>query len=358
MRIIIFFSLILYVSVSFGQFNQLFNKQEALDLVAICNYWVNGKIDGVDSTYIDTSEYKLLYESKPTKMDNIWQLWQKENDAVVINLRGTTSKSISWFENFYAAMIPAEGEMLLPDSQEVKYKFAENPNATIHTGWAIGVETMLPDILKHIKEVNKKGIYNVYITGFSQGGALVHLLRAALEYIPEEQLSSKNKFKVYSFAGPKPGNRFFAYDYASYTSIKNPSYSIINAEDWVPQVPFTIQSPDNMSEANPFIALENNDYKMSLFKRIFIKRIYYSMKKPVKKSQKRFKKVLGSDIEKKIKNTIGNFETPNNTDDFSYSPVGIQVILHPWKAKTNDKMLSIFWQHLPAHYYYLIKDQL
>ena len=350
-------ALLVYTGISFAQYNPLFNKQEATNLVAICNYWYNGKIDGVDSTYID-STYKLLYESKPTKMDNVWQFWQKGDNAVVINLRGTTKRSISWFENFYAAMIPAQGEMLLPDSRKVKYKFAENKKATIHTGWAIGVETMLPDILKHIKEANDKGIYNVYITGFSQGGALVHVLRAALEYIPEEQLSSKNIFKVYAFAAPKPGNRFFAYDYASYTSLKNPSYTIINSADWVPQVPFTIQSPDNMVDANPFVALENNDIEMSLFKRIFIKRIYYSMKNPVNKSQKRFKKVLGSDIEKQIKNSIGDFETPPNVDDFSYSPVGVQVILEPWEGNTDDKMLSFFWQHLPAHYYYLIKEQL
>jgi len=349
--------LLIYSVVSNAQFNAEFNKKEALNLVAICNYWFNGKIEGVDSTYID-STYKLLYESKPTKMDNVWQLWQKGDSAIIINLRGTTKKSISWYENFYAAMIPAQGKMVLPDSSNVKYKFAKNKKATIHTGWAVGVQTMLPDILKHIKDANERGIYNIYITGFSQGGALVHVLRAAFEYLPEEQLSSRNKFKVYAFAAPKPGNRFFAYDYASYTSLKNPSYTIINSGDWVPQVPFSIQSPDNMVDVNPFIALENNDFDMPLFKRLFIKHIYNSMRKPVDKSQKRFKKVLGSDVEKQIKKSIGQFETPHKVDDFSYFPVGIQVILEPWEGKTDDKMLSIFWQHIPAHYYYLIKEQL
>ena len=349
--------LVIYAGVSFAQFNPAFNKQEAKNLVAICNYWFNGKIEGVDSTYID-STYKLLYESKPTKMDNVWQLWQKGDSAVVINLQGTTKKTISWLENFYATMIPAQGEMILPDSSKVKYKFAKNIKAKIHTGWAIAIETMLPDILNHLKEANNKGIYNVYITGFSQGGALVHILRAAFEYLPEEKLSSKNKFKVYAFAAPKPGNRFFAYDYASYTSLKNPSYTIINSGDWVPQVPFSIQSPDDMVDVNPFIALENNDFEMAFFKRLFIKKLYYSMKNPLKKSQKRFKKVLGSDVEKQIKKSIGEFSTPNKTDDFSYFPVGIQVILEPWEGTTNDKILSIFWQHIPAHYYYLIKEQL
>ena len=357
MRTKILLSLLLYVAISYAQFNPAFNKQEAKNLVAICNYWINGKVKGVDSTYID-SEYKLLYESKPFKMDNVWQLWQKADDAIVINLRGTTRKSISWYENFHSAMIPAEGSMVLPDSQKVNYKYADDKRASVHVGWAMGVQFMLSDILKHIKEANDKGIYNIYLTGHSQGGALTHLLRAALQYLPDEQLSSKNNLKVYSFAAPKPGNRFFAYDYASYTSLKNPSYTIINNSDWVPQVPFSIQSTDNMVEVNPFYALENNEFEMSFIKRLVVKHIYNSLKKPLVKSQKRFKKTLGTNVKTQIEKSVGRFEIPEYVDDFAYFPVGVQVILQPWKGETDDEMLKIFWQHLPAHYYYLIEEQL
>ena len=350
-------ALLIYTGISFAQLNPAFNKQEAKNLVAICNYWVNGKIKGVDSTFID-SEYKLLYESKPLIMENVWQLWQKGDNAVVVNLRGTTRKSISWYENFYAAMIPAQGEIILPDSQKINYKYAKDKRASVHVGWAMGVQFMLPDILKHIKEVNDRGIYNIYLTGHSQGGVLVHLLRAALQYIPEAQLSKKNSFKVYSFASPKPGNRFFAYDYASYTSLKNPSYTIINNADWVPQVPFSIQSTDNMVEVNPFQALENNDFDMPFIKQLVIKHIYSSLKKPLVKSQKQFKKTLGANVKKQIEKKIGAFETPEYVDDFAYFPVGIQVILQPHKGDTDDHLLKIFWQHHPAHYYFLIKEQL
>jgi len=350
-------AILLITKLGFSQFNSGFDKDEAINMVAICNYWLNGKIKNVDSTYIDSS-YTLLYESELFKMDNKWQLWQKGKDAMLINMRGTTRKSISWFENFYAAMIPAEGELLLPDSQKVYYKYAEDKRAAVHVGWTMGVSFMMSDILKHIKEMNKKGIYNIYITGHSQGGALAHLLRAAFEYLPDSLLSKKNKFKVYAFASPKPGNRFFAYDYASYTSLRNPSYTIINSSDWVPQVPFSIQSPDNMAIPNPFASLENNDFKIPFVKRIAIKRMYKSMKNPVKKSQRRFKSRLGKKMKKQISKKVGDFQTPAYVDDFSFFPVGIQVILKPWNTTSDNAIMNVFWQHLPAHYYYLIKAQL
>ena len=357
MKIKLIILILLISKLGFSQFDSAFNKQEATDLVAICNYWLNGKIEGVDSTFIDSS-YVLLYESKLFKMENKWQMWQKGEDAMVINLRGTTRKSISWFENFYAAMIPAEGEILLPDSQKVKYKFAEDPRASVHVGWTMGLSFMISDILKHLKDANDRGIYNIYMTGHSQGGALIHLLRAMFEYLPEDQLSSKNKFKVYAFAAPKSGNRFFAYDYASYTSLSNPSYTIINNSDWVPQLPFSVQSPDNMTLPNPFASLENNEFPIPFVKRVVIKRIYKSMKNPIAKSQRRFKQKLGKKMHKKIAKKVGDFETPEYVDDFSYFPVGIPIILQPWQKSCHNEMFKVFWQHIPAHYYYLIEEQL
>ena len=255
-------------------------------------------------------------------------------------------------------MIPAEGELLLPDSQEVHYKYASDQRASVHIGWTMGLSFMMSNILAHVKEMNEKGIYNIYITGHSQGGALAHLLRSAFEYFPDSVLSKKNKFKVYAFASPKPGNRFFAYDYASYTNLKNPSYTIINPSDWVPQVPFSIQSPDNMATPNPFLSLEQNDFKIPFIKRIVIKRMYKSLKNPVEKSQRRFKKRLGKKMKKQIVKKTGYFETPDYVDDFAFCSVGLQVILKPWKEVSDNAVMGVFWQHLPAHYYYLIKEQL
>ena len=345
---------LLISNLGFSQFNSGFDKQEAVNLVAICNYWLNGKIKDVDSTYID-STYKLLYESKLYKMDNRWQLWQKGEKAMVINLRGTTRKSISWLENFYAAMIPAEGNLILPDGQKIHYKYAQNPKASVHVGWTMGLSFMMSDILAHIKEMNNKGIYNIYITGHSQGGVLAHLLRAAFEYFPDSTLSKKNKFKVYAFASPKPGNLFFAYDYASYTSLKNPSYTIINNSDWVPQLPFSVQSPNNMSTPNPFLSLEENDFKIPLIKRIVLKRMYKSLKNPIEKSQRRLKKRLGKKMKKQISKKVGEFETPKYVQDFTFVSVGVPIILDAWKESTDDKIMNLFWQHLPAHYYQLLQ---
>jgi predicted lipase len=351
---IIFFIVLFQFNLN-AQVNPEFDKEEAMNLVAICNYWLNGKIEGVDSTYIDSS-YVLLYESKLFKMDNRWQLWQKGDDAIVINLRGTTREAISWMENFYAAMIPAQGEIFLPDSQKFEYQFAKDPKAAVHTGWAMGIGFMLEDILSHIKDANRKGIYKVFITGHSQGGVLAHLLRAQFQYLPEERLSKKNSFKVYAFAPPKPGNRFFNYDYSSYCTYKNPSYSIINKADWVPQVPFSVQSTSNMVDVTPFSSFENGEFKIPLFKRIIAKRFYKSLKNPADKSRKRFKKKLGKTMKKQIRKKVGEFEVPDYVDDFSYFPVGLPIILGPISGESPDPMFNIFWQHMPGHYYLLIKE--
>ena len=254
-------------------------------------------------------------------------------------------------------MIPAEGELFLPDSQKVKYKFAKDPKASVHVGWTLGLYSMMSDILKHVKEANKQGIYNIYITGHSQGGALSHLLRAAFEYMPDEKLSKKNKFKVYAFAAPKPGNRFFAYDYASYTTFKNPSYTIINREDWVPMTPFSVQSPENMVESSPFALFEKNEFNMPMLQAFFMKRMYKSMRDPIIKAQKKLMKSLGTSVEKRIKKVVGDFNTPEPLTDFSYFPVGIQVILQPMKTQSKDALIQTFWQHFPAHYAKLIDEQ-
>ena len=361
MKKISFFTLYLLLFQVFttnAQVSYKFDKNEAMNLVAICNYWLNGKIENVDSTYIDSS-YVLKYETKPNLLDNRWQLWEnKQKNFAVINLRGTTRKDISWYENFYAAMIPAEGEMTLPGNKTVHYKYAGDKRASVHVGWAVSIQMMLDSIIWAINTENQKGIYNIYITGHSQGGALAHLLRAVLEYLPDSIVSHKNKYKVYAFAPPKPGNRFFAYDYASYTSLPVSSYSVINISDWVPQVPFSVQSPDNMVEKNPFASLENNDFKIPFLKRLVIKHVYFSMKRPIIRSQKRFEKYLGKKMKKEIEKKTGKFKTPDYSKDFAYFSVGLTIPLKPWKGNTDDELMKIFWQHLPAHYYYLIEKQL
>jgi hypothetical protein len=49
----------------------------------------------------------------------------------VINLRGTTLNAVGWLENFYAAMVPARGELQVTKEYTFKYDLAANPKAAV-----------------------------------------------------------------------------------------------------------------------------------------------------------------------------------------------------------------------------------
>jgi len=355
----IYFIIILLLSFkafSQNKWNSNFDKKEALNMLALCNYWLNGKIKNVDSTHIDNN-YKLLYESKHYPWDNEWQLWKKDSDAIVINIRGTTRKNISWMENFYAAMISATGDITRPDSQKIHYQLAQDPRAFVHVGWTIGLSYLLPDILEKIKKYNQKGIYKIYITGHSQGGALAHLLQAYLHYAPSQIISPQNEYKIYAFASPKPGNSYFALDYASYTNIQSNTFTIINSKDWVPQMPFSIQAARNIKTPNPFYSLEENQFKMPLLKRWFFKNSYRYLNKPSILAQRRYIKVLGKKMRKQMQKQTKGFVNPDFQKDFSYVQVGIILPLSPIKTQSKNILMNLFWQHLPAHYYQLVQKE-
>ena len=78
-------------------------------------------------------------------MDNLWDLWKDENGVVAISIRGTTAKSISWLANFYAAMVPAKGELKVADDYLFKYQLAANPRATVHVGWLLSLAFLSRD---------------------------------------------------------------------------------------------------------------------------------------------------------------------------------------------------------------------
>jgi hypothetical protein len=121
--------------------------------------------------------------------------------------------------------------------------------------------------------------------------------------------------------------------------------------------PFSVQSPENMVESSPFALFENNDFNLPMLQAFFMKRMYKSMRDPIIKAQKKLKKSLGTRVEKQIEKAVGNFETPEPLTDFSYFPVGIQVILQPMKTRSEDLLIQTFWEHFPAHYVKLIDEQ-
>ena len=120
--------------------------------------------------------FKSLYKSPVMGLDNRWELWKNDNQVAAINIRGTTTNPVGWLENFYAAMVPAHGEVKLSSSFSFQYHLADHPKAAVHIGWLIGMAYLAKDILPKIDSCYQSGIKDFLVMGHSQGGAISYLL--------------------------------------------------------------------------------------------------------------------------------------------------------------------------------------
>jgi len=242
MRIVIFLLLLNLSNSTFAQLSEGFDPTEAKSLIALCNSYTFLELFGSDSLIVP-KEYRKVFTSKEIGMNNIFQVYESDSLGV-INFRGSTNKTSSWIVNFYSAMIPGKGVIKI-DSVNVSYRFATSTNAAVHSGYALTIVLLAPLIIEQIDKLNAKGIYNILLTGHSQGGALAHLSRAYLENLSDYGQFAENVYKTYAFANPMCGNKEFADEYKLRYSDTNMSYSIINPADLVPKLPMHYQEEKN-----------------------------------------------------------------------------------------------------------------
>lgn len=300
------------------------------------------------------NNFQLSYRSPERGMDNRWDLFTNENFAV-ISVRGSVGSASSWLENFYAAMIPAEGSIQLPDSTHFEYKLANHSQALVHVGWTIGLGSMANDVVSKINEYHAKGYRNFYIVGYSQGASIAQLLRSYLHYLPKGKIPEDILFKTYAFACPKPGNYFYSCDY-SLISQGGWEFRIINMEDWVPQMPFTVQRIEDMPEVNPFNAIDRVFKSVKPIQRMFLKSIYNKFKRKIDRAQKQLTKTLGTLVGKFLSKRFKGIEKLDFSESFDYYPAGTNIILQA--AEVPDSLTTtqkIFFHHLPLMYYDRVK---
>ncbi len=355
LRLFLFFLSAIVGLQTYGQFAKGFDKKEALDMIAICNSFTFLKVYNNDRA-LTPQGYTKVYQSGTIGLGNQWQMWKHKNYAV-INLRGSTTEPISWMGNLYAAMIPAKGKIVLPDSETFNYQVAPAPKANVHSGWMLSVAFLSKDILRQIKLMNYEGVYHFIITGHSQGGAIAQLLRAYLENLSPKQINAKNKFKTYAFASPRVGNIAFSESYNEwfYTS----SFTINNSKDPVTQMPYTFG--DNQKFDLESIGLnalnKNTDYFKSL--------VYKALgEMAFNNPDSAYIEKAGYQIERQITKEIGYFRMPAYQLDMSYRMSGQHIDIEPFNYKeiankTYTKKLGItensnYFQHKPYLYYLYI----
>jgi hypothetical protein len=302
------------------------------------------------------ANYHFVYRSPVVGLENCWELYVKNNELAVISIRGTTQSSVSWLANFYAAMVPATGELQISDTEKFRYQLAANPKASVHVGWLVSTAFLSKDILPKIDSCYKAGIKNFIITGHSQGGGISYLLTAYLYHLQKaNQLPADIRFKTYCSAGPKPGNLYFAYDYEAMTQ-PGWAYNVVNSADWVPEVPLSIQTVKDFNNTNPFVNAKALIKKQSFPKNIALRYAYNRLDKPSRKAQKNYQKYLGKMTAKMVKKTIPGYLSPEYYNSNNYVRTGNYIVLPAdadYYALFPDNNEQIFIHHLHAPYLFL-----
>lgn len=304
--------------------------------------------------------YQQIYRSPEMGLLNRWTLYLRDDNTGIINIRGTVNNTTSWMANFYAPMIPATGSLQLNDSTVFNYQLADNRQATVHAGWTIALGHLAPGIISKIKELfTEKGTHNFIISGHSQGGAIAFLLRSYLQYeqirgvIPAEIV-----MKTYCSAAPKPGNLYYAYDY-DFITRGGWGLTVVNASDWVPESPFSIQRVSDFNEVNPFVNVKSILKKQKFLVRMAGNTVYSKLEKKPRKAQRKFEKYLGHKLFKLgIRKALPQLIEPSYVHSTNYMRAGTAVILMPdetYKQQFPNDTNKPFIHHMFAPYSFLLK---
>jgi hypothetical protein len=299
----------------------------------------------------------LTYRSAETGLANLWDLWTGTDLPAVISLRGTIQTGNSWLANIYAAMAPATGSLKLNDSFAFSYKLADNPRAGVHTGWLLSLAYMSGDIRGHIDSLYARGQREFLIIGHSQGGGIAYLLTSWLRHLQiDGKLPTDIRFKTYCSAGPKPGNLYYAYDYERITQ-DGWGYNVVNAADWVPEVPFSIQTTQDFNAVNPFTDARKMIRKQPLGKRVALGYAYGQLSRPLQRAQRRYEKYLGWMTSKAVSKQLAGFEAPQYLNSNNYTRCGHYTVLTPdstYYRLYPDDPKNLFPHHLHPQYLYLL----
>jgi len=334
-----------------------FNGNEYTDMLAI-------NFQRFDSTAINPaiplpSSYHIVYRSAALGLRNRWNMWYRnDNKLAVISLRGTVAELPSWLENYYAAMVPANGSLQINDSTIFTYQLAADEKAHVHVGWLTGLAHLAPSIREQINLAYQQGIHEFIIIGHSQGGALATLTRSYLFYLAQKGGLPKDiLFKTYCSAAPKTGNLYYAYDF-DFITRNGWAFTVVNAADWVPETLFSVQTLTDFNPLNPFTNLDAVIKKQHLITRWFIKYKYKRIKNGVRHAQKRFERNLGAVVYTFVHKVLPQLKEPVYVHDNNYQRAGVPIVLQPdeeyYKQYPNTGN-NAFVHHMFAPYYLLAK---
>lgn len=332
-----------------------YDRDEAIEMLRVNMSFVDSPMEGM--TMAPSKRFRRVYRSPLMGLKNMWELHADDRGTAAIVLRGTTAEMVSWLENGYAAMIPAQGEIRLENGSRFRYHLADDPRAAVHVGWTVGMAFLQRDILPKIDSLHKTGTRDILIAGHSQGGALCYLLTAHVRQLQREgRLPADIRFKTYASAAPKPGNTAFAHHYEHHT--RGWAFNTINALDWVPEVPMSIQTVNDFNVVNPFSDAKKAMAELPLKQRVAGKYVYNKLDKPTRKAQRNYTRFLGTSAGNFVRRELPELETPAYVESNLYVRTGSIVTLLPdsaYHSRFPQKNETPFVNHMLDPYLYLLE---
>ncbi len=334
-----------------------FSKTEYAEMLRISARQVDTPWTKVTSPYPE--KYKLIYRSQTMGLENRWDLWVDEKSNAVISIRGTTTGFNSWLANFYAAMVPAKGFLQLEKNYTFNYHLADDPKAAVHTGWLVGTGILCRDILPKIDSLYSSGCRNIIIMGHSQGGGIAYLLTSHLYNIRSKGIIPKDLIlKTYCSAAPKPGNLYYAYEFENMTE-GGWAFNVVNAADWVPEMPVSVQTTTDYNDVNPFANAIPVIKKQKFVQRVLLMKMYKKLSGPPRKSLEEYEKILGGKAYSFVKRQLPDFIQPKYFGTFNYVRTGKTIVLLPdenYHQIFPDDPTHIFMHHFFEPYFYLLNN--
>lgn len=368
-----FFILLLSTSIASAQFLKAgFDSNEYKEMLRIAMYQAYEVDKWNTITDVDApSHFKQAYRSPEMGLDNRWDLWLYDPIAfehmytgvdikvAVISTRGTTAENASWLANLYAAMVPAKGSLNVSDDYTFNYQLSDDDKAGVHIGWLLAMAYLSRDMLPRIDSCYKAGYRDFILTGHSQGAGITFLLTSHLYHLQRTgRIPQDIRFKTYCSAAPKPGNLYYAYSYENDTRA-GWGYTVVNAADWVPEVPISIQTENDFNRTSIFRNAKGFVKGQKFPKNIALGYVYKKLTKPAKKARKQYKKYLGNMVSKFVTSELDGFEPPKEYfNSNNYSRTGSMIVLYPkadYYQRFPDNSTNIWEHHFIPPYMYLMQ---
>jgi hypothetical protein len=332
-----------------------FDRNEYADMLWLQFNGFNDSLIHQPTFDLSKGRYQRIMVSPEVGLYNKCGVYLRQDGVVVIQLRGTVNKPESWLENFYAGMVPAEGELQLTADYKFTYKLSENKNASVHVGWLLGTGFLAKTFMPSIDSLVATGHNNIIISGHSQGGALSFLTTSYLHYYFLQQ-KKKVVLKTYASAAPKPGNLYYAYDF-DFITRNQMGFRIVNTADWVPETPFSLQTIQDYNEVNPLANAKSTIKKQKFMVRVYMNSIYKKLDGSSSKASNKFEKYLGEKLYKLAEKPLPGYGKPALAGTMNYSTSGTPIILFA-DAAYNTKFpfdgKNYFVHHMLQAYAYLL----